>query len=60
MSENGECTLARLPMITPMDTALDPDRCYPALLARDARFDGVWFVAGRTTGIYCRPICRVR
>ncbi|WP_242671108.1 DNA-3-methyladenine glycosylase 2 family protein [Hylemonella gracilis] len=43
-----------------MDNALDPDRCYPALLARDARFDGVWFVAVRTTGVYCRPICRVR
>ncbi|MFO6421070.1 DNA-3-methyladenine glycosylase 2 family protein [Hylemonella sp. W303a] len=43
-----------------MHTALDPDRCYPALLARDARFDGVWFVAVRTTGVYCRPICRVR
>lgn len=25
--------------------------------ARDARFDGVFFVAVRTTGIYCRPIC---
>lgn len=47
-------------MIPVMDTDLDPDRCYPALLARDARFDGAWFVAVRTTGIYCRPICRVR
>ncbi|EYC50930.1 Ada [Hylemonella gracilis str. Niagara R] len=47
-------------MIQPMDTALDPEHCYPALLARDARFDGVWFVAVRTTGVYCRPICRVR
>ncbi len=36
---------------------LDPDRCYSALLSRDARFDG-WFVtAVRTTGIYCRPSC---
>lgn len=40
--------------------SLDPAHCYPALLARDARFDGVWFVGVRTTGIYCRPICRVR
>lgn len=47
-------------MIQPMDTPLDPDHCYPALLARDARFDGVWFVAVRSTGVYCRPICRVR
>lgn len=60
MSENGESSPVWLPMITTMDTALDPDHCYPALLARDARFDGVWFVAVRTTGVYCRPICRVR
>lgn len=28
-----------------------------ARLARDARFDGQFFVAVKTTGIYCRPIC---
>ncbi len=28
-----------------------------ARLARDARFDGLFFIAVRTTGIYCRPIC---
>lgn len=28
-----------------------------ARLARDARFDGQFFVAVRSTGIYCRPIC---
>ena len=27
---------------------------------RDARFDGRFFIAVRTTGIYCRPVCRVR
>jgi AraC family transcriptional regulator of adaptative response / DNA-3-methyladenine glycosylase II len=36
---------------------LDPDVCYRALRARDARFDGRFFIAVRTTGIYCRPIC---
>lgn len=25
--------------------------------ARDARFDGVFFIGVKTTGIYCRPIC---
>ncbi|MBX3227498.1 MAG: DNA-3-methyladenine glycosylase 2 family protein [Labilithrix sp.] len=39
---------------------LDAGRCYRALLARDARFDGRFFVAVRTTGIYCRPICPAR
>jgi AraC family transcriptional regulator of adaptative response / DNA-3-methyladenine glycosylase II len=31
-----------------------------ALDARDARFDGVFFVGVRSTGIYCRPICPAR
>lgn len=39
---------------------LNPDDCYQALAARDARFDGRFFVGVSTTGIYCRPICRVR
>jgi AraC family transcriptional regulator, regulatory protein of adaptative response / DNA-3-methyladenine glycosylase II len=47
-------------MILSMDFLLDPDHCYPALLARDARFDGQWFVGVTSTGVYCRPICRVR
>src|SRR4051812_35447451 len=34
--------------------------CYQALLSRDARFDGQFFVCVKTTGIYCRPVCRVR
>lgn len=33
---------------------------YAALRARDARFDGRLFVGVRSTGIYCRPVCRVR
>lgn len=28
--------------------------------ARDERFDGRFFVGVRTTGIYCRPVCRVK
>ena len=28
-----------------------------ARLSRDARFDGQFFVAVKTTGIFCRPIC---
>ncbi|WP_374653932.1 DNA-3-methyladenine glycosylase 2 family protein [Dongia sp.] len=37
--------------------ALDPAVCYRALKARDARFDGRFFVGVTSTGIYCRPIC---
>jgi len=35
----------------------DPDTCYRAVQARDPRFDGWFFIAVRTTGIYCRPSC---
>lgn len=39
---------------------LNPEQCYQAVRTRDTRFDGRFFVAVRTTGIYCRPICRVK
>jgi AraC family transcriptional regulator of adaptative response / DNA-3-methyladenine glycosylase II len=39
---------------------LDPDACYRAVRARDRRFDGRFFTAVASTGIYCRPICPVR
>ncbi|MCA0175103.1 MAG: helix-turn-helix domain-containing protein [Proteobacteria bacterium] len=39
---------------------LDPHVCYAALAAHDARFDGRFFVGVTSTGIYCRPVCRVR
>jgi AraC family transcriptional regulator of adaptative response / DNA-3-methyladenine glycosylase II len=35
----------------------DFELCYRALCSRDARFDGRFFTAVTTTGIYCRPIC---
>lgn len=33
---------------------------YRALKARDARFDGRFFTGVTSTGIYCRPVCKVR
>jgi AraC family transcriptional regulator of adaptative response / DNA-3-methyladenine glycosylase II len=33
---------------------------YRIVLARDSRYDGRFFIGVRTTGVYCRPICRVR
>lgn len=36
---------------------LDRRTCRRARLARDARFDGRFFVGVRTTGVFCRPIC---
>ncbi|WP_323847235.1 AlkA N-terminal domain-containing protein [Microbulbifer magnicolonia] len=39
---------------------LDPAICSSARLARDRRFDGRFFTAVKTTGIFCRPICPAR
>jgi AraC family transcriptional regulator of adaptative response / DNA-3-methyladenine glycosylase II len=36
---------------------LDPEACYRAVSSKDARFDGYFVTAVRTTGIYCRPSC---
>lgn len=33
------------------------DMFYQAMLSRDRRFDGCFFVGVTTTGVYCRPIC---
>jgi len=38
----------------------DFERCYGAVRARDARFDGWFVVAVTSTGIYCRPSCPAR
>ncbi|MGW4701180.1 AlkA N-terminal domain-containing protein [Streptomyces sp. NPDC004285] len=35
----------------------DTERCVRAVQSKEARFDGVFFTAVRTTGIYCRPSC---
>jgi AraC family transcriptional regulator of adaptative response / DNA-3-methyladenine glycosylase II len=40
--------------------ALNPAVCHRALDARDARFDGLFFVGITTTMIYCRPVCPAR
>lgn len=37
--------------------ALDFEQCYRAISSRDTRFDGRFFTAVSSTGIYCRPIC---
>ena len=39
---------------------LDTEACYRAVQSRDRRFDGVFYTAVRTTGIYCRPSCPAR
>lgn len=36
------------------------DGLYDAFMAKDARFDGRFFVGVSSTGIYCRPVCKAR
>jgi AraC family transcriptional regulator, regulatory protein of adaptative response / methylated-DNA-[protein]-cysteine methyltransferase len=38
----------------------NPDEMYQALVARDASYDGIFFVGVRSTGIFCRPVCPAR
>jgi AraC family transcriptional regulator of adaptative response / DNA-3-methyladenine glycosylase II len=47
-------------MLAADGTPLDHDALSRAVVARDPRFDGVFFVGISTTGIYCRPVCPAR
>jgi len=58
MSENGQTGPVAAFIIRLM--TLDSRICYRALKARDARFDGRFFVAVSSTRIYCRPVCTVK
>ncbi len=40
--------------------SLSAESCYRAICAKDTRFDGLFFVGVKTTGVYCRPICPAR
>ena len=42
------------------DITSSANACYAAMKARDARFDGCFFTAVTSTGIYCRPVCSVK
>jgi AraC family transcriptional regulator of adaptative response / DNA-3-methyladenine glycosylase II len=45
-----------MPTLSPTHS-LNRRACEQARLTRDPRFDGLLFIAVRSTGIYCRPIC---
>jgi len=49
-----------MPLKGPYTLLLDDRACYAAMRARDSRFDGRFFCGVSSTGIYCRPICRVK
>ena len=48
------------PTTSAIDLPADHDGCWRALASHDARFDGRFFTGVTSTGIYCRPVCRVR
>src|SRR5215217_499930 len=60
MSEIRQSALLRTAMLDSVTQTLDVERCYRAVASRDARFDGWFFTAVATTGIYCRPSCPAR
>jgi AraC family transcriptional regulator of adaptative response / DNA-3-methyladenine glycosylase II len=41
-------------------TTLEKESCYQAVLTRDPRFDGVFFVGVSSTRIYCRTVCTAK
>ncbi|WP_343527371.1 Ada metal-binding domain-containing protein [Sphingomonas sp.] len=44
----------------PLDPPIDEDAAWDAFVRRDRSADGLFVVAVRTTGIYCRPSCAAR
>ncbi|WP_164155607.1 bifunctional transcriptional activator/DNA repair enzyme AdaA [Sandarakinorhabdus rubra] len=46
--------------VPPLVNGLDFAAMDAARLRRDPAYDGIFFIAVKTTGIYCRPVCRVR
>jgi AraC family transcriptional regulator of adaptative response / DNA-3-methyladenine glycosylase II len=57
LAENGERGRDGSTILADMIAA---ETCYEALRARDARFDGLFFVGVKSTGIYCRSVCTAR
>ncbi len=43
-----------------MNATLTPELMYDALVRKDSQFEGVFFAAVKTTGIFCRPTCTAR
>ena len=53
----ADAQISRRPAAVAVSAPLDDDARYLAVRSRDARFDGWFFVAVTSTGIYCRPSC---
>jgi AraC family transcriptional regulator, regulatory protein of adaptative response / DNA-3-methyladenine glycosylase II len=51
-----ECVNTKVTSLSGL-SGLDDEQQYQAAISKDARFDGVFFIAVSSTGIYCRPSC---
>ena len=61
-SESGYFAAGGTGIVAAMETigGLDPEALNRARMSRDPRFDGKFYIAVTSTGIYCRPICPSR
>src|SRR5437763_12851566 len=59
-SENGYFWRSGCVIVADMLTRLAERALDRARTSRDPRFDGRFFIAVTSTGIYCRPVCPVR
>src|SRR3977135_1465082 len=61
-SEKCYWETGRRAIVAPMETisGLDAEALNRARISRDPRFDGKFYIAVTSPGIYCRPICRSR
>jgi AraC family transcriptional regulator of adaptative response / DNA-3-methyladenine glycosylase II len=51
--------MAIAPFTASEPQSLDPAICWQAIYSRDPRFDGRFFAAATSTGLYCRNVCPV-
>jgi AraC family transcriptional regulator, regulatory protein of adaptative response / methylated-DNA-[protein]-cysteine methyltransferase len=60
MIEMAETNLMTNPMPPLANAELNDDGRWQAVLMRDGQYDGAFYTAVRTTGVYCRPSCKAR
>ncbi|MDX1991160.1 MAG: bifunctional DNA-binding transcriptional regulator/O6-methylguanine-DNA methyltransferase Ada [bacterium] len=60
MIEMAEMNVMTNPMPPLANAELNDDGRWQAVLMRDGQYDGAFYTAVRTTGVYCRPSCKAR
>ena len=57
MSDSRQYHSGRAGIVDDVNMSMDDEQRYQAAVSKDSRFDGVFFIAVTSTGIYCRPSC---